>query len=197
MHYLQHLQTDDVLAHICTPPLPALTIQKNVGIALIRSILGQQLSTTVANILYQRFLALFPQKPTCKAVMALPFNTLKGIGLSNNKTQYVINVATFFVEQKLTDAWFNQQSNEAIVEKLTQIKGVGKWTVEMILMFTLGREDVFAVDDLGIQKAMCKLYQIPADIPKKQMQLSMLEISKQWQPFRTYACLHLWKWKDS
>jgi len=87
-------------------------------------------------------------------------------------------------------------SNEAIIELLVQIKGVGKWTVEMLLMFSLGREDVFAVDDLGIQQAMCKLYKIDAS-HKKTMQQAMLKQAEKWTPYRTYACLHLWNWKDS
>lgn len=86
-------------------------------------------------------------------------------------------------------------SNEEIIDLLVQIKGVGKWTVEMLLMFSLGREDVFAVDDLGIQQAMCKLYKIDAT-DKKIMKEKMLKISAKWSPYRTYACLHLWRWKD-
>jgi DNA-3-methyladenine glycosylase II len=81
------------------------------------------------------------------------------------------------------------------MELLTQIKGVGKWTVEMLLMFTLGREDVFAVDDLGIQQAMIKVYKISTD-DKKALKGKMLKISAKWSPYRTYACLHLWRWKD-
>ena len=86
--------------------------------------------------------------------------------------------------------------DEEIVELLTQIKGVGKWTVEMLLMFSLGREDVFAVDDLGIQQAMTKIYKLPVD-DKKKLKESMLNISSKWSPYRTYACLHLWGWKDN
>ncbi len=73
---------------------------------------------------------------------------------------------------------------------------VGQWTVEMILMFSLGREDVFAVDDLGIQQAMCKLYNIDAT-DKKNMKEKMVTISKKWSPYRTYACRYLWGWKDT
>lgn len=86
-------------------------------------------------------------------------------------------------------------SNEAIIEQLTTIKGVGKWTVEMLLMFTLGREDVFAVDDLGIQQAMTKLYNLD-NSDKKAMKEKMIRLSSKWTPYRTYACLHLWAWKD-
>ena len=85
--------------------------------------------------------------------------------------------------------------DEELIEYLTQIKGIGRWTAEMILMFTLAREDVFAVDDLGIQQAICKLYRIEAT-DKKKMKVQMLKISKNWSPYRTYACRYLWGWKD-
>jgi DNA-3-methyladenine glycosylase II len=90
----------------------------------------------------------------------------------------------------------NRMRNEAVIEYLTEIKGVGKWTTEMLLMFALGREDVFAVDDLGIQNAMINLYKLNKE-DKKQLKLDMLRISKKWSPYRTYACLHLWHWKDN
>lgn len=89
-----------------------------------------------------------------------------------------------------------RMSNEEVTEHLIQIKGVGRWTTEMILMFALGREDVFAVDDLGIQNAMIKLYKLD-NTDKKQLREDMLRISKKWSPYRTYACLHLWRWKDN
>ena len=85
--------------------------------------------------------------------------------------------------------------DEKVIELLTQIKGVGRWTVEMLMMFTLGREDIFAVDDYGIQVAMKKLYKLD-DTNKKAFKEKMLKISGKWSPYRTYACLHLWKWKD-
>jgi DNA-3-methyladenine glycosylase II len=86
--------------------------------------------------------------------------------------------------------------NEEIIDLLTQIKGIGKWTVEMILMFTLGREDVFAVDDLGIQQAITKLYNLDSS-DKKLMKEKMLQISAKWSPYRTFACRYLWGWKDA
>ena len=86
-------------------------------------------------------------------------------------------------------------SNDSIIELLVQIKGVGQWTVEMLLMSSLGREDVFAVDDLGIQQAICRLYKVDST-NKKTMKEKMLKLSLKWSPYRTYACIHLWKWKD-
>jgi DNA-3-methyladenine glycosylase II len=105
-------------------------------------------------------------------------------------------VCEFFIAEKLTDAKLLKLTSEEVLDKLIQIKGVGRWTVEMLLMFTLGYEDVFAVDDLGIQQAMTKLYNLdPAD--KKKMKADMLRISAKWSPYRTYACRYLWGWKDT
>ena len=87
-------------------------------------------------------------------------------------------------------------SNDEIIDLLVQIKGIGRWSVEMLLMFALGREDVFAADDLGIQQAMIKIYKLNPD-NKKELKEKMLKISTKWTPYRTYACLHLWKWKDN
>lgn len=100
------------------------------------------------------------------------------------------------MEHKISDKKLLSMSNDEIIELLTQIKGVGRWTVEMLLMFTLGREDVFAVDDLGIQQAMVKAYKLEG-FDKRTMKQQMLEISANWSPYRTYACLHLWGWKDN
>jgi DNA-3-methyladenine glycosylase II len=88
-----------------------------------------------------------------------------------------------------------EMNNEEVIEYLTQIKGVGSWTVEMLLMFTLGREDVFAVDDLGIQQAMISIYKLDKS-DKKKLRTDMLRISAKWSPYRSYACLHLWRHKD-
>jgi DNA-3-methyladenine glycosylase II len=90
----------------------------------------------------------------------------------------------------------SKMNNEEVIAYLTPIKGVGRWTVEMLLMFALGREDVFAVDDLGIQNAMIKLYKLD-NSDKKQLKDDMLRLSKKWSPYRTYACVHLWRWKDN
>jgi DNA-3-methyladenine glycosylase II len=87
-------------------------------------------------------------------------------------------------------------TNEEVIAYLTQIKGVGRWTVEMLLMFALGREDVFAVDDPGIQNAMISLYKLD-NSDKKAFREKILKLSSKWSPYRTYACIHLWRWKDN
>lgn len=196
MSYKQYLQKDKILSGCLSYEITELKLQKNIPIRLMASIMSQQLSTKVAAIIYNRFLALYNGKePNPQQVLDTPYEQLRGIGLSNAKVQYVQNVAAFCIEHKITDKQLQKLSNEAIIDLLTQIKGVGKWTVEMLLMFSLARTDVFAVDDLGIQQAMIKLYNLDNN-NKKLLKEKMIAISTKWQPYRTYACLHLWKWKD-
>jgi len=197
MSYKKHLQKDKRLAPILKGETHVLVLQKNIPIRLMASIISQQLSTKVAAIIFERFLSLYPaKKPTIQKVLDTPEDTLRAIGISYAKINYIYAVAKFCFEHTITDKKLQQLSNEKIIELLTQIKGVGKWTVEMLLMFSLGREDVFAVDDLGIQQAMIKLYKIKFD-SKKDLKIKMLKKSLSWAPYRTYACLHLWQWKDS
>ncbi len=169
----------------------------NVHLHLCRSIMSQQLSTRVADIIHQRFLDLFEKNnPSPSDILNIPFDKLKAIGLSNSKTNYIRNVCDFFIERKLTDTAIHKLGDDGVIELLTEIKGVGRWTVEMLLMFTLGREDVFALDDLGIQQAVMKLYNIDGT-DKKNLRLEMTRISQKWSPYRTYACRYLWGWKDA
>jgi DNA-3-methyladenine glycosylase II len=197
MQHIAHLSKDKKLQKIITAQASIkLSKRKNVYLHLCNSIMSQQLSTKVADVFQKRFLNLFGGKtPTAQQIIAINFETLRGIGLSNAKANYVKNVCQFFIDNKITDAQLYKLSNEEVITLLTQIKGVGKWTVEMILMFTLGSEDVFAVDDLAIQQAMRKLYKIDFE-DKKLMKEKMLAISKKWSPYRTYACRYLWGWKD-
>ncbi len=198
MQHRLHLSKDKKLHRVLINQPPViLEKKKQLHLQLCASIISQQLSTKVADVIYQRFLALFPhKKPTVQMIIDLPFDQLKSVGLSRAKTNYVRNVCLFFLEQKLTDARLHALEDEQVVELLTEIKGVGRWTVEMILMFSLGREDVFAVDDLGIQQAMCAIYNIDST-DKKEMKQAMLKRSTAWKPYRTYACRYLWGWKDT
>ena len=198
MEHIIHLSKDKKLKIIMDLQEPyVLTKKENVYLHLCYSIMSQQLSTKVAAVFHQRFLDLYGGKdPSAKQIAATPFETLRGIGLSNAKANYVLNVSRFFIDKKITDEKLDKMNNEELIKYLSQIKGVGQWTVEMILMFTLGREDIFAVDDLAIQQAVCKLYKIdPED--KKGMKEKMLSVSKKWSPYRTYACRYLWGWKDN
>lgn len=196
MTYKTHLQKDKKLAKCLGNIVHELSLHKNIPLRLIASIMSQQLSTKVAKVIFYRFLDLYNKKePKPQQVINTPLETLRAIGLSNAKANYVKNVAAFCLEHKITDKKLLQLSNQEIIDLLTQIKGVGKWTVEMLLMFSLGREDVFAVDDLGIQQAMIKLYHLDTS-NKKILKEKMLKIAEKWSPYKTYACLHLWAWKD-
>lgn len=198
MEYVVHLSKDKKLKKVIEGIGPhTLKKRKNICTYLCASIMSQQLSTKVADIIYNRFLDLYGGKqPTPQQIVDTPFEKLRGIGLSNAKVNYVQNVAKFELEHGMDQKKLNKMSNEEVIEYLTAIKGVGRWTVEMLLMFALGREDVFAVDDLGIQNAMIKIYKLKRE-DKKKFREDMLRISQKWSPYRTYACWHLWRWKDN
>jgi DNA-3-methyladenine glycosylase II len=197
MSYKVHLSKDAKLAPLLIEDTHILKRRKNTPIRLIASIISQQLSTKVAKVIFDRFLAIYNGKePSCEQVLATDPTILRSIGLSNSKVAYVQNVAQFFLDQKITDKQLYAMDPEEVIDLLTQIKGVGRWTVEMLLMFSLGHENVFAVDDLGIQQAMVRLYKIKYET-KKELHAKMIAKSKAWKPYKTYACLHLWKWKDT
>jgi DNA-3-methyladenine glycosylase II len=198
MDYMDHLCKDSRLRKVLAEQdAVKLSSHKNIPLRLCASIMSQQLSTKVAKVIFHRFLELYGgEEPTPEQIVATPLETLRGIGLSNAKAQYVLNVAQFCMEHHLTDKKLKKMKDEEVIDLLTQIKGVGRWTVEMLLMFTLGREDVFAVDDYGIQVAMKNIYQLD-NSNKREFKEAMQKISAKWSPYRTYACLHLWRWKDS
>ncbi|HYF32578.1 MAG TPA: DNA-3-methyladenine glycosylase 2 family protein [Chitinophagaceae bacterium] len=197
MKHLTHLSKDKKMKKLIDEVEPyKLMKRKNICLRLCASIMSQQLSTKVADVIYQRFLNLYDGKePSPEQILDTPATVLRSIGLSNAKVSYVHNVARFAVEEGMDEDKLNNMSNDEVVEYLTRIKGVGRWTVEMLLMFTLGREDVFAVDDLGIQQSMVKLYRLKYE-DKKELRQAMLKISGKWAPYRTYACMYLWRWKD-
>lgn len=159
--------------------------------------MSQQLSTKVADVIYNRFLQLFDGKaPTAQQIIDTPFDQLRAIGLSNAKTNYVKNVAQFDLDHGMDLKKLNMMSNDEVIAYLTPIKGVGRWTVEMLLMFALGREDVFALDDLGVQQGMAWLCHLDVT-DKKQFREDMIRRSKKWSPYRSYVCMLLWRRKDA
>jgi len=198
MEYVAHLSKDKKLKRLLeSSELHQLKKRKNICTYLCASIMSQQLSTKVATVIHNRFLALYGGKePLPQQILDTPFEKLRSIGLSNAKANYVKNVAQFEIDFGMDAKRLHKMDNEEVIAYLTQIKGVGRWTTEMLLMFALGREDVFAVDDLGIQNAMIRLYKLD-NSDKKKLREELLRISQKWSPYRTYACLHLWQWKDN
>ena len=194
---LKHLKRDKKLA----VALKDFTFEKrnreeNIALYLCLSIISQQLSTRVARVICDRFLDLFTgEEPTCARILQVEKTTLRSIGLSESKCNYIHNVCNYFLDNKLSDDALHTMTNEEVIATLIQIKGVGNWTIQMLLMFAMAREDVFAPDDLGIQKAMIGLYKMDTSSPKE-LKRQMETISESWKPFRSYACLALWSWKD-
>lgn len=171
--------------------------RNKVYLRLCSSILSQQLSVKVARILYQRFLDLYGgREPAATQILNTPTATLQQIGFSRAKSNYVHNVCEFFLENKLSDQTLYSMPDEDVINLLTQIKGVGRWTTEMILIFTLARENVFPLDDLGIRNSMIDLYQIE-ESDKKKLNDKLIKIADKWSPYRTYASRYLWLWRDA
>ncbi len=194
----EHLAKDEKMKILIDTVEPYQLVERdNIFIRLCSSIMSQQLSIKVADVIFKRFLNLYNgSEPQPYQILETPIETLRGIGLSYAKANYVHNVAAFMIEKNADDALIRNRTNEEIIEFLTQIKGVGRWSVEMLLMFTLGREDVFALDDLGIQQTMIKLYNLNAT-DKKILKKEMQQVAENWKPYRTYACFYLWKFKDN
>ena len=198
MPYFSHLQKDEKLKQVLLNQQPiTLKAEKDFVAYLCSSIIGQQLSTKVAAVIRDRFFSLIDeQKNLADQIIELDIETMRSIGLSQSKAGYIKNLAAFSIENIIQFPLLNSMTDDEVVEFLTKIKGIGAWTVEMLLMFAMQREDVFPIDDLGIQQAMIKLYRIEAD-NKKMLKEKMKHIASSWTPYRTYACLHLWRWKDS
>ena len=197
MQYVAHLSKDEKLKKLIEQHGTfELKRQKNLYLYLCYPIMSQQLSTKVARVIRKRFVDLYGGEPSPDQIVNTPFEKLRGIGLSNAKVNYVQNVARFQMEQGMDHKMLSRMSDEEVIEYLTQIKGVGRWTTEMLLMFALSREDVFALDDLGLQQAVIRLYDL-RHRKKKIMLDKISRISQQWSPYRTYACMYLWRWKDN
>jgi DNA-3-methyladenine glycosylase II len=198
MHpYIAHLSKDKKLKKLIDEQGETrLRKRKNFPLRLCASIMSQQLNVKVAEVIFRRFLELYgKEEPTPQQIFDTPHETLRGIGLSNAKVTYVKNVAQFAIDYGMDEKKLNRMSNEEVIEYLVPIKGVGRWTVEMLLIFTLGREDVFAPDDLGVQNKMIELYKLDRT-DKKKFRDDMMRISSKWSPYRSFACIHLWGWKD-
>jgi DNA-3-methyladenine glycosylase II len=199
MDYKAHLANTDVkLKKLITQFEIAPLVQgRNPYLALTNSIMSQQLHVKVAKIISERFNALFPKnKPLPELVTALDIEEMRRIGLSYSKAQYVKNIAAFALANKFTLAHFNRMDNQQVIDYVTQIKGVGQWTAEMFLMFCLARPNVFSTGDYGIQMAMKDIYKLQ-HLEKKALLQKMQTIAQKWEPYQTYACLYLWRYKDA
>jgi len=174
--------------------MPEVHIGEGLFNDLIRSIVGQQLSVMAAKTIYGRFVQLFTDQVDAEAIIEKEIEELRSAGLSGQKASYIKNVAVFFLENKLLDKEWDDLSDEEITELLIQIKGVGLWTIQMILMFSLHRPDVFPVGDLGIQMGMKQMYKL--DLEGKFLRNEIVKIAEKWEPYRSVASKLVWLGKD-
>ena len=162
--------------------------------SLLRSIVFQQLSGKAAKTIYERFINLIPKTVTLspKEVLKLDKDEMRKTGLSFQKINYLRNLAYFFENNSFQKKDVERMTDEEISNALTQIKGIGQWTVDMFLMFTLNRADILPYTDLGIQKGFKKIFKMNNLPSKKEMETH----SKIWRPYRTIACWYLWRTVD-
>lgn len=148
------------------------------------------MSGKAARTIFNRFLALFPEKkPTPELLLTLDEETLSAVGISRQKRRYLKSLVEKFVDKTIQPELFDELSNKEIIDELTQVKGIGKWTAEIFLMFNLAREDVFPSDDLSLRKALQQNFSLP-DLPSaKEAEL----FAEKWRPYRTIAALLLWR----
>lgn len=192
---LRHLAKDARLkAVIARHPKPTdIGVRTDVYIALTRAIIYQQLSGKAAATIYGRYAALFMGgKPNCKEFFKKKPDVLRAAGLSGQKLNYLSDLSEKFQNGFIRPDRFPSMSDEEIREHLVAVKGIGVWTADMFLMFTLGRPDVLPTLDLGIRKGFKKLCNLRVEPTHEKMQ----KLAKDWAPYRTVASWYLWRLAD-
>ncbi|MFB2898802.1 DNA-3-methyladenine glycosylase [Aerosakkonemataceae cyanobacterium BLCC-F50] len=160
--------------------------------ALSQAIIFQQISTTVATKIFQRFVLLYEQSDrqlTAQAILETPDEILRSVGISRPKISYLKDLALKIEQGLPTLPELTLMEDEAVIETLTQVKGIGKWTAQMFLIFHLHRPDVLPVNDLGIRSALAKLYNLNTLPDPKTIE----QLAQKWQPYRSIACRYLWR----
>lgn len=170
-----------------------LTISHTPFIDLVEAITSQQLSEKAGATIFGRLKKLFPGgRITPRCVLAFSDQQLRDVGVSWSKVTYIKAIATAVSTNVINFKTIEGLSDEEVIRELIQIKGVGRWTAEMFLMFSLGREDIFSFGDLGLRRGMQKIY----GLKKEPTMFQMKKITSRWTPFRTYACRILWRSLD-
>ncbi|MDE1828727.1 MAG: DNA-3-methyladenine glycosylase 2 family protein [Thaumarchaeota archaeon] len=156
---------------------------------LVESIISQQLATRAAEVIFQRFKDLYPKFPTAPEILATKKSKLRSVGLSSMKTEYLMDLAIHMDQGKIRLGTLSKMTDEEVVLQLTQVKGIGRWTAEMFLIFSLNRPDVLPVHDLGLQKGVQKAFSL--DVLPKPSEVD--KIGMRWKPYRSIATWYLWK----
>lgn len=166
---------------------------EDLFVRLCRTIIGQQLSGKAASTIYGRFLELFGKKKiTPRNVLAIPDRELRGVGMSWGKAGFIKDLALKVKDKELHLDKLFEMSDEEVKKELMSVKGIGEWTAEMFLMFTLGRENIFSFGDLGLKKGMVKVYNLK-EMPTEE---KSEKITAKWNPYKTYGSIALWQAVD-
>jgi DNA-3-methyladenine glycosylase II len=195
---LQLQKSDPVMKRIIklVGPFHAKTKRDRFG-TLVSSIVSQQISVAAARTINTRLLEATSDshaapKFTPEGILKFDVDGLRGLGVSRQKASYVLDLAEKVDSGVVELEGLHRQSDDDVIEVLTQVKGIGIWTAQMFLMFSLGRLDIFPYDDLGIKNAIARRYEL-GELPSKS---KMLEISTPWRPYSTVACWYLWQSLD-
>ncbi len=169
-----------------------LTTRGNPFITLARSICGQQISVKAAESVWQRVLLECGKRPTPASVQKAGLERLRAAGLSARKAEYILDLSTHFSDKLVQPAKWARMPDEEIIEELTSIRGIGRWTAEMFLIFNLQRPDVLPLDDVGLLNAISLHYFSGEPVSRFEAR----EVAQGWQPFRTVATWYLWRSLD-
>lgn len=189
---IKHLAAHDpIMAQLIESyPEPQFTRHPNYYRELMSSIISQQLSVKAAATIQQRFVDLFGYFPTPDEILATSPDDLRAVGLSRQKVSYLVAIAEHARDERVDFSKLDQLSDEAIIDELTAIKGVGTWTVHMLLIFCMARLDVLPVGDLGIRRAIEQAYQLPG-LPTPD-QVTAIAEQRGWRPYASVASRYLW-----
>lgn len=190
MAAIRYLKRDSKLAKIITEIGEyKISLTKNPYESLVEAIITQQLSGKAAESISKRFKNLFGKFPKPADVLKIPDSRLRSAGLSTMKVRYIKDLSKRIVSKDLNITSLKNLSDEDVILQLTQVKGIGRWTAEMFLIFSLGRQDVLPVGDLGLKKGIQRLYRL-SDLPNED---KIAQIAQKWKPYRTIATWYIWK----
>lgn len=162
---------------------------ENYFLDLIESIISQQLSIKAADTIWKRFQNLYTSEVTAEKVLRTEDQKIRDCGISWSKISYIKDLAKHTKESTIMFEKFDEMSDEQITTELVRVKGIGRWTAEMFLMFAMGRPDIFSYGDLGIRKGIMRLYKLKSEPTPIQAE----KISDKWKPYRTYGCRYIWR----
>ena len=193
---IDHLKDRDarLTAVIAVHPQPTFRPHTDYYRELVESIISQQLSVKAAATIYKRFVDSFGHFPEPHEILERSEEELRSVGLSGQKTRYIRDLATKVLDGSVRFDHLDQLTNDAIVDELTAVKGIGQWTVHMFLMFCMGRLDVLPTGDLGIRNACAQLYDLPTATPDDVTRIAQ---ENDWHPYESVACWYLWKSLDN